>query len=118
LTVKFTQPDASPSWEKEYEPADCPGNESVNDPGDGSNTFVMLLTTEQPDPAYREPNPPPPVPLMVKGWPAMGGFGLRVSAHTCPTLTITNRNVNRTASKTSPVAPAFKNTNPKEGGSF
>jgi hypothetical protein len=68
LTVKFTQPDASPSWEKEYEPAGCPGNESVNDPGDGSNTFVMLLTTEQPDPAYREPNPPVvAVPLMVKG---------------------------------------------------
>jgi len=68
LTVKFTQPDASPSWEKEYEPAGCPGNESMNAPGDGSNTFVMLLSTEQPDPAYREPNPPVvAVPLIVKG---------------------------------------------------
>ena len=67
LTVKFTQPDASPSWEKEYEPAGCPGKKSVNVPGDGSNTLVMLLLTEQPDPAYREPNPPVvAVPLMVK----------------------------------------------------
>ena len=80
--VKSVQPDWSPSWEKEYEPAGCPENESVNGPGDGSNTFVMLLLGEQPDPLYREPNPPPPIPLIVNDWFSIGGLGLIVSAQT------------------------------------
>ena len=48
--MKGTQPDASPSWENEYGPADCAGNESVNNPGDGSNTAVMKLEGAQLDP--------------------------------------------------------------------
>jgi len=43
IIVKGTQPDESPSCEKEYGPADCAGKLSVNEPGDGSNTAVIAV---------------------------------------------------------------------------